>query len=78
MCSDFRDAGVHWKNIRAECKERKISAVKWATENAPISLRWLDKYGQFSDRWDEFLEIMEVVKGSPVCAGEASWLMGRI
>ena len=47
MCSDFRDAGIHWKNIRAECKERKISAGKWATENAPISLRWLDKYGQF-------------------------------
>jgi DNA modification methylase len=56
MCSDFRDAGIHWKNIRAECKERKISAGKWATENAPISLRWLDKYGQFADSWAEFLE----------------------
>ena len=36
MCSDFREAGQHWLNIRAECKERKINAGKWATENAPI------------------------------------------
>jgi DNA modification methylase len=56
MCSDFRDAGVHWRNIRADCKERKINAGKWATENAPIRLRWLDKYAEFADRWDEFLE----------------------
>ena len=43
-------------NIRAECKERKINAGKWATENAPIRLRWLDRYGEFARRWDEFLE----------------------
>jgi len=55
MCSDFRDAGIHWRNIRQECKERKISIGKWATENAPISRRWLDKYAEFADRWDEFL-----------------------
>ena len=36
MCSDFRDAGQHWLNIKAECSERKISAGKWAAENAPI------------------------------------------
>ena len=57
MCSDFREAGFHWKIIRAECKERKINAGKWAAENAPISLRWLDKYAQFAGRWDEFLEL---------------------
>jgi len=34
MCSDFREAGLHWLNIRAECKERKINAGKWAAENA--------------------------------------------
>jgi hypothetical protein len=56
MCSDFRDAGQHWLNIRAECKERRINAGKWATENAPIKLRWLDRYGEFARRWDEFLE----------------------
>jgi hypothetical protein len=56
MCSDFREAGQQWLNIRAECKERKINAGKWATENAPIGLRWLDRYGEFARRWDEFLE----------------------
>ena len=56
MCSDFREAGLHWLNIRAECKERKINAGKWAAENAPIGLRWLDRYGEFARRWDEFLE----------------------
>ena len=56
MCSDFRDAGLHLLNIKAECRERKISAGKWATENAPISRRWLDKYAELADRWDEFLE----------------------
>jgi site-specific DNA-methyltransferase (adenine-specific) len=65
MCSDFRDAGIHWRNIRAECRERKISAAKWATENAPISLRWLDKYGQFAGRWDEFLEPWRWSKALP-------------
>jgi hypothetical protein len=25
MCSDFRDAGTHWKNIKSECKHRKIA-----------------------------------------------------
>jgi site-specific DNA-methyltransferase (adenine-specific) len=54
MCSDFREVGIHWKNIRSECKERKLSAAKWAVENAPISRRWLDKYAEFADRWDEF------------------------
>ena len=56
MCSDFREAGQHWLNIRAECTERRINAGKWATENAPIGLRWLDRYGEFARRWDEFLE----------------------
>ena len=76
MCSDFRDAGVHWKNIRAECKERKISVVKWATENAPISLRWLDKYGQFSDRWDEFLKSWRWAKALPYAPERRPGLWG--
>jgi site-specific DNA-methyltransferase (adenine-specific) len=54
MCSDFRDAGQHWLNIKAECRERKISAAKWAIENAPLSKRWLDRYAEFAARWDEF------------------------
>ena len=54
MCCDFRDAGQHWLNIKAECRERKISAGKWASENAPLSRRWLDKYAEFAARWDEF------------------------
>ena len=54
MCSDFRDAGQHWLNIKAECRERKISAGKWAAENAPLSKRWLDRYAEFAARWDEF------------------------
>ena len=55
MCCDFRDAGQHWLNIKAECRERKISAGKWASENAPLSRRWLDKYAEFAARWEEFL-----------------------
>jgi hypothetical protein len=31
MCHNFRDAGQHWLNIKAECHEQKISAGKWAT-----------------------------------------------
>ena len=54
MCRDFRDAGEHWSNIKAECRERKISAAKWAAENAPISKRWLDRYAEFARRWAEF------------------------
>ncbi len=54
MCCDFRDAGQHWQNIKAECRERKISAGKWAADNAPLSKRWLDKYAEFASRWDQF------------------------
>jgi hypothetical protein len=54
MCSDFRDAGKHWSNIKAECRAQGISAANWATENAPLSKRWLDKYAEFANRWDEF------------------------
>jgi len=59
MCSDFRDAGEHWSNIKMECRERKISAGKWAAENAPLSKRWLDRYAEFARRWAEFLESRE-------------------
>jgi DNA modification methylase len=59
MCSDFRDAGEHWSNIKVECRERKISAAKWAAENAPLSKRWLDRYAEFARRWAEFLESRE-------------------
>jgi site-specific DNA-methyltransferase (adenine-specific) len=54
MCCDFRDAGQHWLNIKAECRERKISAGQWASDNAPLSKRWLDKYAEFAVRWGEF------------------------
>ena len=54
MCRDFRDAGQYWLNIKTELQERKISAGKWASENAPISKRWLDKYAEFAARWKEF------------------------
>jgi site-specific DNA-methyltransferase (adenine-specific) len=54
MCRDFRDAGQYWLNIKTELQERKISAGKWASENAPVSKRWLDKYAEFAARWDEF------------------------
>jgi hypothetical protein len=54
MCSAFRDAGLHWSNIKTECREQRISAGTWAAENAPLSKRWLDKYAEFAGRWDEF------------------------
>jgi site-specific DNA-methyltransferase (adenine-specific) len=77
MCSDFRDAGTHWKNIKSECKHRKISAGKWATENAPISLRWLDKYGQFADRWSEFLEAWRWSEALPYAPERRPGLWGE-
>jgi site-specific DNA-methyltransferase (adenine-specific) len=54
MCRDFREAGQCWLNIKAELQERQISAGQWASENAPVSKRWLDKYAEFTARWDEF------------------------
>jgi DNA modification methylase len=54
MCCNFRDAGQHWLNIKAECRERRIGAGAWATDNAPLSKRWLDKFAEFAGRWDEF------------------------
>jgi DNA modification methylase len=54
MCRDFRDAGMHWLNIKAELHERKITAAAWAAANAPVSKRWLDKYAEFASRWKEF------------------------
>ena len=56
MCRDFRDVGQCWLNIKAELQERGISAGQWASENAPISKRWLDKYAEFDGQmeWDEF------------------------
>ena len=52
MCRDFRDVGQCWLNIKAELQERGISAGQWASENAPISKRWLDKYAEFTARWN--------------------------
>jgi hypothetical protein len=54
MCRDFRDAGLHWLNIKAELHERRITAASWAAEHAPVSKQWLDKYAEFATRWDEF------------------------
>ena len=54
MCRDFRDAGQYWLNIKTELQERKITAGKWASESAPVSKRWLDKYAEFAARWNEF------------------------
>ena len=74
--SDFRDAGQYWLNIKTELQERKISAGKWASENAPVSKRWLDKYAEFAARWDEFQVLLEVVAAPELCTGTAPWLWG--
>jgi site-specific DNA-methyltransferase (adenine-specific) len=76
MCSDFRDAGVHWQNIKAECRDRKISAQKWAAENAPLSKRWLDKYAELADRWDEFRASWKWSQGVPYAPERRPGLWG--
>ncbi|MGD0108004.1 MAG: DNA N-6-adenine-methyltransferase [Rhodopila sp.] len=60
MYCDLRDVGVMWIQICAWCDDRdqhdgkRISADKWAKENAPIGKRRLDEYATFARRWDEF------------------------
>jgi hypothetical protein len=76
MCRDFRDAGQYWLNIKTELQERKIGAGKWASENAPVSKRWLDKYAEFAARWDEFPGMLEVVAAPELRTGTAPRLVG--
>jgi DNA modification methylase len=60
MYRDLRDVGLTWIMICAWCDDptkhggSKISAARWAKENAPIGKRWLDEHANFARRWDEF------------------------
>ena len=76
MCRDFRDAGQYWSNIKTELQERKISAGKWASENAPVSKRWLDKYGGICRQMGRVSGVLEVVAEPDLCTGTMPRLVG--
>ena len=63
----LRDAGLHWRAIRAWCKTQKISAFQWAQDkrNSPITKRWLDEHAAFADRFDEFVETWKWAQALP-------------
>jgi site-specific DNA-methyltransferase (adenine-specific) len=65
MCRNFRDAGTAWNRIKVACKERGISVAQWANDNSHLSKRWLDKYGEFASRWDEFLACWNWARSQP-------------
>ena len=60
MYCNLRDVGITWIDICAWCDDptqhggKKISAHKWAQDNAPIKKRWLDEHASFARRWHEF------------------------
>jgi hypothetical protein len=61
MYRDLREVGLAWIAICAWCDDpdahsgAKISAHKWALENAPFGKRWLDEHAEFAGNWDEFV-----------------------
>jgi DNA modification methylase len=61
MYRDLRDAGLAWIDICAWLDDpgqhggKRMSASKWAKENAPFDKKWLDEHARFARGWDEFL-----------------------
>src|SRR5215472_11646663 len=58
---ECRAVGIHWNNITRLIQARRrggeqITVQKWAQTHAPVSARWLYQYGEFANRWDEFLD----------------------
>ena len=58
---ECRAIGIHWSNIKAIVTARRkagedITIQRWATQHAPVSVRWLNEYSDFASRWSEFIE----------------------
>ena len=58
---ECRAIGIHWSNIKSIITARRkagedITIQRWATQHAPVSIRWLNEYSEFANRWTEFLE----------------------
>ncbi len=58
---ECRAIGIHWSNIKSIITARRkagedITIQRWATQHAPVSVRWLNEYSELADRWTEFLE----------------------
>ena len=59
VARECRNIGIHWKNCKTLIRAKRnagehITVAAWAKTHAPVSDRWLDKYAEFSSRWDEF------------------------
>ena len=59
----------YWLNIKTELQERKISAGKWASENAPVSKRWLDRVRGICRQMGRVPGMLEVVAEPELCTG---------
>jgi DNA modification methylase len=58
---ECRAIGIHWRNIKNIITARRkagedITIQRWAAVHAPVSVRWLNEYSDFANRWAEFLE----------------------
>ena len=56
---ECRAIGQHWNNKKTIIKARRkagerITVASWSDANAPVTHRWLDEFGDFANRWDEF------------------------
>ena len=67
---ECRAIGAHWTNIKSIITARRkagedITIQKWATQHAPVSVRWLNEYSEFANRWAEFLETWRWSQSTP-------------
>jgi hypothetical protein len=70
VARECRAIGIHWKNCKALIRAKRnagehITVAAWAKAHAPVSDRWLDKYAEFSSRWDEFQAAWKWVQMQP-------------
>ena len=59
VARECRNVGIHWKNCKMLIRAKRnagerITVAAWAKVHAPVSDRWLDKYAEFSSRWENF------------------------
>ena len=67
---ECRAIGLHWNNIKRIIRERRaqgeeLSIEKWARQHAPVTRRWLDEFGDFANRWPEFVTTWRWSKSVP-------------
>jgi DNA modification methylase len=67
---ECRAIGIHWSNIKSIITARRkagddITIQRWASQHAPVSIRWLNEYSEFANRWPEFLDTWRWSKSMP-------------